>query len=93
VNPKGAAVSLGRLLLFGNTRVCLHFDLRGITAVRWSRETVIGIVTRLRAGRPRNRGSIVDSCKVMSLLRNFETRTEAHPASSSVGTGIYFPRV
>jgi hypothetical protein len=50
---------LDRPLLFDNPRARLHFDLHGATTVRWGRGIVADILTSLRAGCTRNRGSIL----------------------------------
>jgi hypothetical protein len=38
------------------------------------------------------RGSIPDRDRRFSLLHSFQTGSEAHPASSPIGTGGSFPR-
>ena len=47
----------------------------------------VGIVTRLRARRPRNRGSISDRSKGYVLYKASGPTVGLHPASYSVGTG------
>jgi hypothetical protein len=54
---------LDRTLLFDIPRARLHFDLHGVTAEMWGGESVADILTSLRAGCPRNRGSILGRSK------------------------------
>jgi hypothetical protein len=49
------------------------------------RDTSVGIVTRLLAGWPRNRGSIPG--RDFSLPHNVQTGIGAHPAFYTMGTG------
>ena len=51
-----------------------------------SRDKVVGIATRLRAGGFRVR--ILVRSKDFSLLQNVQTGSGAHPASSSVCSGV-----
>jgi hypothetical protein len=54
-----------------------------------SQDTVVGIVTGLRSGRPMNRISISDRRKE-TFLRSVRNGSDAHPAFCSVGTVGYF---
>jgi len=47
----------------------------------------IGIVYRLRAGRPRKGVRYLAKENSFSLLKNIQTDYGAHPAASSVGAG------
>jgi hypothetical protein len=58
-----------------------------------SRDSSVGIGTRLGAGRKRSRGSISGGGRDFSLLNNIKTGSGAHPASYTTGTGDFFPRV
>jgi hypothetical protein len=51
----------------------------------------VGVVTKLKAGRQRNRSSISKEDKKFSLLHSVQTRSGAHPASHIIGTGLSFP--
>jgi hypothetical protein len=51
-----------------------------------SQDSVVSIVTRLRAGWPKNFGSIPGWCKILFLLKIAQTGSGANPADS-VGTG------
>ena len=53
----------------------------------------VSIVTGIRVGRPWGRGSIPGRDKRASLLRNVEGSSVAHPAWSSMGISVSFPRV
>jgi hypothetical protein len=46
-----------------------------------SRDSSVGTVTRLRAGRSTIRGSIPSRAGDLSLLHNIQTRSGAHPVS------------
>jgi hypothetical protein len=54
-------------------------------------DCVVSVVTRLRAGRQRNRASIPGRGSGLSLLQSFQIDTGAHPASYWMGTGGSFP--
>jgi len=56
-----------------------------IVRLRGSRETVVDVVTRIQAGRQKDRGSI--SSMALSLLKSALTVSEVHPASYSIGAG------
>jgi hypothetical protein len=51
--------------------------------LRGSRESVVDVVTRIQAGRQKDRGSIYSMA--LSLLKSVLTDSEAHPASYSIG--------
>jgi hypothetical protein len=51
----------------------------------------VGITTRLRAGRPRVRGSIPGRGKRIFSLHNIQTASGAHPAPHTMGTGECIP--
>jgi hypothetical protein len=57
--------------------------------VTWSRDSVVGIVATLRAGRPTNRLSIPGEGKRLSVLQRLHSGPGAHPASypSAVSLG------
>jgi hypothetical protein len=52
-----------------------------------SRDSSVSTATRLRVGRPRNRGSIPGRDKRFSLLYNIKTGFGVHPTSCAMGTG------
>jgi len=56
----------------------------------WSRGSVVGLATRLQAGRPGIR--IPVGLRDFSLLQNVQAGPGAHLASYSVGTGVISPR-
>jgi hypothetical protein len=55
----------------------------------WSGGNVVGIMSRLRAGRSRVR--ILVGARDFSLLQNVQTDVRAHPVSYSMGTGFFPP--
>ena len=57
-----------------------------------SQNSVVGIVSRLRAGRQWNLGSVRDR-RVLSLLKSAQTGSRYIQTSYSVGTGDIFPGV
>jgi hypothetical protein len=67
-----------------------RYSYEGSNTVKvWaSRDSVVGIVTGLRAGLSRVRISVVvrDSC----VFQNAHTGSEAQPSSYSIGTGVLF---
>jgi hypothetical protein len=66
-------------------------DLNEISATSQFRQIFsVGIETRLRVGRPRNRGSILGRDKRFSLPHSFQTDSGAHRTSYPVGTGRCF---
>jgi hypothetical protein len=51
-----------------------------------SRDSSVGIATRLRAGRPRSRVPLPAGGRNISLLHNVHTVSRAHPASYAMST-------
>jgi hypothetical protein len=76
-------------LYFGMLHYLLQFTVNNIQL--WN--SSVGIATRLRAGRPGNRGSIPSKGERFSLLHNVQTSSEAYPATYPMGTGDSFPGV
>ena len=56
--------------------------------LQWNPDSSVGIVTKLRAVQPRNRGSIPGRSKTSVST---PLLPEVHPASHSMGTAIDFP--
>jgi len=56
-----------------------------------SRFNVVDVAAELRAGRPKQRGSMSGRSKRLYFHQNVQIGSEAHPASYSVGTGGSFP--
>jgi hypothetical protein len=53
---------------------------------------IISIVMQLQDGQPR-KCYIPSGVKEFSYLQNVQTGCGFHPASYSIGTGCYFPRI
>lgn len=53
-------------------------------------DSSVGIVTRLRVGRPRKCSSIHAAAGYLFYLQNIQTGSGTHPSASLVGTGGFF---